>query len=206
MADPAIGNALIRFLSRPNIELSDASRGQVIAALKYSLDTSGDRSESLRAALGSLMEQVRTIAQRFRPPMIDDMGLAATLDWHLKQFSQQTGVRVRFRRVGISRRYHPDLEITLYRIVQEALTNVVKHANARRVRISVVASASTVSIEVGDDGVGFASDVARAGFGLAGMRERAFLAGGTVTIESAVSGTVVRAELPVRSHGAGPAA
>jgi len=157
------------------------------------------------------IENLHAIISDLQPAALDELGLGPALEALIERRSDHGALIIASDLVlpepNIDAdRLPPEVESTIYRIVQEALTNVVKHANARRVRISVVASASTVSIEVGDDGVGFASDVARAGFGLAGMRERAFLAGGTVTIESAVSGTVVRAELPVRSHGAGPAA
>jgi DNA-binding NarL/FixJ family response regulator/signal transduction histidine kinase len=173
--------------------------GQVIAALKYSLDTSGDHSESLRAALGSLMEQVRTIAQRFRPPMIDDMGLAATLDWHLKQFSQQTGVRVRFRQVGASARYHPDLEITLYRIVQEALTNVARHANVPEVRVAFCARPGQIGVRVRDHGAGFDPERIPSGStGITGMKERLRPFRGHLTVQSRRGrGTSVTATVPL---------
>ncbi len=157
------------------------------------------------------IENLHAIISDLQPAALDELGLGPALEALIERRSDHGALIIASDLVlpdpsVDADRLPPEVESTIYRIVQEALTNVVKHANARRVRISVVASASTVSIEVGDDGVGFASDVARAGFGLAGMRERAFLAGGTVTIESAAAGTVVRAELPVRSHGAGPAA
>ena len=91
----------------------------------------------------------------------------------------------------------PQLESTIYRLVQEALTNVVKHARAHSARVAVSASASTVSIEVEDDGIGFSPDTRADGFGLAGMRERVFLVGGTLKVESGEHGTLVHVELPL---------
>ena len=156
------------------------------------------------------IENLHAIISDLQPAALDELGLGPALEALLERRSDHGALVIASELVlpdpdVEADRLPPEIESTIYRIVQEALTNVVKHANARRVRISVVASASTVSIEVKDDGVGFASDVARAGFGLTGMRERAFLAGGTVTIESAAAGTVVRAELPAQLHGAAPA-
>ena len=90
----------------------------------------------------------------------------------------------------------------MYRVVQEALTNIAKHANARNARVAVTASGGAVLVEVQDDGIGFAPDARGWGFGLVGIRERVFLAGGTVTIESGKRGTRVRAELPAHARGA----
>src|SRR6202022_4711045 len=97
----------------------------------------------------------------------------------------------------------PELETTVYRLVQEALTNVAKHANAERVRVEVVASNGQVSVEVADDGSGFDIAAVDAGFGLTGMRERVALAGGTIEIASGRGGTSVRAALP--AHYTDPA-
>lgn len=147
--------------------------GQVIAALKFSLEASGNRSESLRVALASLMGYVRNIAQRFRPPMLDDFGLAPTLEWHVGQFSEQTGIRVRFRRLGASCRYRADLEIALYRVVQEALTNAARHAAVPDVSVVLCASPGRIGVRVRDHGAGFDPERILSGStGIAGMKER----------------------------------
>lgn len=101
-------------------------------------------------------------------------------------------------RIELAERLAPDFESTIYRLVQEALTNVVKHARAEHVWIAVVESSGSVDVEVCDDGVGMDSDSASAGFGLQGMRERVALAGGALTIEAAEPGTRVRAMLPAK--------
>ena len=102
----------------------------------------------------------------------------------------------------------PELETAIYRLVQEALTNVAKHAHAQTVRLAVTADEGGVSIEVQDDGVGFDAETQSTGFGLAGMRERVYLAGGALAIESTERGTVLRARLaiPLASASAGPPA
>jgi signal transduction histidine kinase len=88
-----------------------------------------------------------------------------------------------------------EVETTVYRLVQEALTNVVRHANTRSARVAVEVDGGTVRIEVQDDGVGFDVQARRSGFGVEGMRERVYLAGGEFTIESGDSGTTVRVAL-----------
>src|SRR5437899_5628777 len=88
-----------------------------------------------------------------------------------------------------------ELETTIYRLVQESLTNVVKHASAGSARVSVTAKGGTVTVEVRDNGIGFDTSARAEGYGLAGIRERVYLAGGTLELESGSHGTVVRAEL-----------
>jgi signal transduction histidine kinase len=94
----------------------------------------------------------------------------------------------------------PDLETTIYRVVQESLTNIVKHANANSVRVAVVCKSGEVTIEVQDDGVGFDIDAQASGFGLPGMQERVYLAGGTIDVRSTDRGTLVRACMPAAPY------
>jgi signal transduction histidine kinase len=91
----------------------------------------------------------------------------------------------------------PELETTIYRLVQEALTNVAKHADASAVRVVLRVADSDVLLEIRDDGTGFDTQARTAGFGVAGMRERVYLAGGRLDIESGPGGTTLRAEMPV---------
>ena len=95
-----------------------------------------------------------------------------------------------------------ELETTVYRIVQEALTNVAKHARAGSVRVSVARQDGELVIQVQDNGVGFDAAAPTSGFGLAGMRERVYLAGGTVELQSGENGTLVRARLPRHAEDA----
>ena len=95
----------------------------------------------------------------------------------------------------------PELETTVYRLVQEALTNVANHAAAKRLRIDVEATTAHVTVEIADDGRGFDVSAIAQGFGLTGMRERVTLAGGTIEIVSGAGGTIVHATLPARYVG-----
>ena len=99
----------------------------------------------------------------------------------------------------------PELETTIYRLIQEALTNVIKHAHASTVRVLVAVVEADMVIEVQDDGRGFDTGAHSDGFGLAGIRERVYLAGGTLELESGEGGTLVRAQLPARAAAAAAA-
>jgi signal transduction histidine kinase len=151
------------------------------------------------------IENLHAIISDLRPAALDELGLRPALEALLERRSEHGGLTIASRLVlpdptVEGERFEAEIESTVYRLVQEALTNVVKHARAHRVRVAVIASGSAVSIEVQDDGVGFSPDAGRPGFGLASMRERVFLAGGTVTVKSGSAGTLVRAELPVHSR------
>jgi signal transduction histidine kinase len=152
------------------------------------------------------IENLHAIISDLRPAALDELGLRPALEALLERRSEHGGLTIASSLVlpdpkAEEERFEPEVESTVYRLVQEALTNIVKHAHARTVRVAVTASGGAVSIEVQDDGVGFTPEAGRPGFGLASMRERVFLAGGTVTVESGDAGTLVRAELPAHSRG-----
>jgi signal transduction histidine kinase len=137
-----------------------------------------------------------------RPTMLDDLGLVPALHWHFDRFSGTSGVRVDFKHTGVTdRRFAPDIETAAYRVVQEALTNVVRHAQAKEISVRLWASQNCLSVQVEDTGVGFDPEKALAAgssSGLSGMRERAALLGGRVRIESTPgSGSHLTAEFPV---------
>jgi len=152
---------------------------------------------------------LRGIITDLRPSMLDDLGLVPAIEALL---DRRRGVglevvgEVALEEATRNGDLDPQLETTIYRLVQESLTNIIKHAHASRVRVSVTAVDGDVRIEVQDNGVGFDPDTRTGGFGLAGMRERVYLAGGTVELESGENGTLVRARLPQRFEGTAPAA
>ena len=166
-------------------------------------------------AIGQIEEEIENlhaIISDLRPATLDELGLRPTIEALLERRGGHGSLTVVSELVlpdpnAAEGRLPPDVESTVYRLVQEALTNVIKHANAHNVRVAVVASPSGVSVEVEDDGVGFVPDARTTGFGLAGMHERAYLAGGTVTVDSGPGGTRVRAELPAQARAeSGPSA
>jgi two-component system sensor histidine kinase DegS len=160
----------------------------------------------LRAAVGevrdlvrSTLQDVRRLAVELRPSALDDFGLVPALERLLDGFAEQTGIAVEFEPALAGVRLPAEVETALYRIVQESLTNVVKHADARRVSVVVTRKRDSVSVIVEDDGVGFEPERAReGGLGLLGMRERVALLGGRVTVESRPgAGTTFVAEVPL---------
>jgi signal transduction histidine kinase len=142
---------------------------------------------------------VRQLAVELRPKALDDFGLVAALERLAESFAEQTGIAVGFESTLPAERLATEIETALYRIVQEMLTNIIKHARARSVSIVLGRKRDGVTVVVEDDGVGF--DPARTrddGLGLIGMRERVALVGGRLTIESRPgAGTTFVAEVPV---------
>jgi two-component system, NarL family, sensor histidine kinase DevS len=153
----------------------------------------------LRELVVATLQDVRTLAVQLRPKALDDFGLVAALERLVQTFAEASGVRVDVEaRLGESR-LAPEVETALYRIVQEALTNVVKHAGAANVSILLVRRKEAVTLVIEDDGGGFDPDEARAdGLGLVGMQERVALHDGRVTIESTPgAGTTLAVEVPL---------
>jgi len=158
--------------------------------------------EGVEKGLGEETRVLRHLMSALRPPVLDNRGFADALSEHAQRFEQENGTTVDIE-IGLAHRLSPELETILYRITQESLNNVAKHARARQVSISVdQLEEGTVRLRVRDDGVGFdasnGAQLLREGhFGLAGMRERASLVGGTLNVMSVSGqGTTVEARLP----------
>jgi PAS domain S-box-containing protein len=202
----------VQELERRNIalELHDEI-GQVLTGLKLTLEVStklpaaelGGSLAQARGLVNELMARVRKLSLDLRPAMLDDLGLLPTLLWHIEHYTAQTNVKVNFKHSGLEKqRFAPEVETAAYRVVQEALTNVARHANVSEATVRVWTNQDVLSIEVADAGQGFDLDpvVTRQTSGLAGMHERATLAGGQLKIESRVgAGTRLLAELSI-SH------
>jgi signal transduction histidine kinase len=163
-------------------------------------------SEQARAAVASLRElvvstlqDVRRLAVELRPSALDDFGLASAVERLAETFREQSGLKVDFEASLGDGRLPREAETALYRLVQEALTNIVKHAQAERVSILLQRKGRAVVAMVEDDGSGFDPGTTRAdALGLTGMRERVALVGGRLQVESAAgAGTTIVAEVPV---------
>jgi signal transduction histidine kinase len=154
----------------------------------------------LRELVVTALQDVRRLAVELRPKVLDDFGLVPALERLSESFSEQTGIRVDFRSALGDERLPSELETALYRLVQESLTNVVKHAHARRVSVSLSRKHASVAAVIEDDGAGFEpSATAEGSLGLIGMRERLGLLGGRLAIESSGGvGTTLVAEVPLR--------
>ncbi|HEY1521147.1 MAG TPA: GAF domain-containing sensor histidine kinase [Solirubrobacteraceae bacterium] len=162
------------------------------------------RDSAIRQAIVDIEHEIanlRGIITDLRPSLLDDLGLLPAIEALLDRRRRETGLEIESdlalpAATSDGAGLDPQLETTVYRVVQEALANVVKHARASTVRVSVGATSDEVTIGVQDDGVGFDLEARTAGFGLAGMRERVYLAGGTLELEPTNPGTRVRARLP----------
>jgi signal transduction histidine kinase len=149
------------------------------------------------------IENLRAIITELRPAALDELGLGTALKALLDRQREQSGAEIVCALVlpepeAGEQRLAAELETTVYRLVQEALTNVAKHTRASAVRVAVCQSDGEIVVEVQDDGAGFDAGAQTNGFGLAGMHERVSLAGGTLAISSGADGTLVRAVLPLR--------
>ncbi|HYR30059.1 MAG TPA: ATP-binding protein, partial [Thermoanaerobaculia bacterium] len=157
------------------------------------------RLEEARRAVQELSGRVRALALYLRPAALDDFGLIAALEGLMERYTRQTGIAVEFVHAGAEgERFRSEVEVAGYRIVQEALTNVARHAAVRHASVTVEAGDGTLQVLVEDEGVGFDVSAVRAGAGLGGMRERVAILGGELEIVSAPgSGTRVSAQLPL---------
>ncbi|HET7855893.1 MAG TPA: GAF domain-containing sensor histidine kinase [Gaiellaceae bacterium] len=158
----------------------------------------GEAAEDLRGLVVATLQDVRRLAVQLRPKALDDFGLVPALERLVDSFREQTGMTVELEaRLGQDR-LPGDVETALYRITQEALTNVVKHAQARRVSIVLTRRDGTVTALIEDDGRGFDETADSEGLGLLGMRERVELINGRLTVESTEgAGTSIVAEVPI---------
>jgi len=185
--------------------------GQILTGLKLRLATAVGRpapevaaqlQEASRLA-SELIVRVRELSLELRPTVLDDLGLLPSFTWLFDRFTRRTGIEVRIEQDGLDGvRLPPPIETAAFRVVQEALENVERHAGTRQVCVRAWATASDVWIQIQDEGLGFdaASISARPGLsGLVGMRERVQLLGGECVIESTPGhGTQVTVEIPIR--------
>jgi signal transduction histidine kinase len=153
----------------------------------------------LRELVVSTLQEVRRLAVELRPKALDDFGLVAAVERLVQTFEEATGIDVQFESRLPAGRLPPEVETTLYRIVQEALTNIAKHAGARKVSVVLARRGSAVTALVEDDGHGFTQlEGDSGGIGLAGMRERVALLDGRLTVESSHGrGATLIAEVPL---------
>jgi signal transduction histidine kinase len=214
-------------LSRRILALQEAERralarelhdevGQVLTGLKFSLemavqaapDVLRDHLLVAQTSVNDLIANIRSISLDLRPSMLDDLGLLPALLWLFERYTGQTGVQVDFKQFGLEgQQFGAELETAAYRIVQETLTNVARHAGVRQVVVRTWADSSTLGVQIEDHGSGFdrpASQSGRYSSGLAGMHERARILGGQLSIDTAPgAGTRITAQLPLRRQTEG---
>jgi signal transduction histidine kinase len=182
--------------------------GQMLTGVKFQLEAAALAAEAplqgkLREILGlatELLARTRNLTLQLRPQLLDDLGVRAAVEWHLQLFQRQTGIGVAAEISLPPGRLPGELETSIFRVVQEALTNVARHSGATSAHLTIVANETHILVEITDRGNGF--DVAqvrgtRDSLGLAGMIERVQLAGGTMEIVSSPGkGTRVHASFP----------
>ena len=193
-------------------ELHD-SAGQYLSAVTLTLGqlarrlaATNDRNRELvreaLALVGDCIKEVRTMSYLLHPPVLDDFGLVSALRWYVEGFAQRSGIHVRLEVAEGIPRFHRELETTLFRIVQEGLTNVHRHSGAQRACVEVKIEEQQISTTITDNGHGMELETLRqvdkgqGGVGLMGMYERVKKLGGTIHINSGESGTTIKAELP----------
>ena len=175
--------------------------GQTLTGLKLRLEAG--QTQEARGLVEELMSSVRNLSLDLRPAMLDDLGLLPALLWLFERYTNQTGVKVAFEHDGLGGRFGSESETAAFRIVQEALTNVARHAGAGNVVVRVWADGRTLGVQIDDGGKGFDPKAVGNGKtgGLSGMRERAAALGGQLTLESKPGeGARVMAELPLSSR------
>jgi two-component system, NarL family, sensor histidine kinase UhpB len=154
-----------------------------------------------KALANQAMSELLTLARQLRPTALDDLGLKAALASHVKEFGRGE-VRTTFEANGDFSRVPQEVQLVVYRVAQEALSNAARHAGATNLRVRLTRADGHVELSVGDDGRGFTFDQATRGLGLAGMRERALLVGGDLQVESRPQiGTRIRLRVPMEEDG-----
>jgi PAS domain S-box-containing protein len=179
--------------------------GQHVSALKVGLEALRDHSanakrvQQLTDLVVELDRDVDRLAHELRPPALEDLGLEVALANYIEQFTERSNIPVDFHGPGFTGERLPlVIEMTLYRVVQEALTNILKHAHASNVSVILETRDGQIQLIVEDDGSGFDSDVGtKRGLGFIGMKERVALAGGRLSVESNAGGTSVFVRLTI---------
>ena len=213
-----------RALSARILEMQDSERrriarelhdsvGQYLVGLKFNLRRLQDPGQD-KTANRELIEEtvdmadkaigeVRTISHLLHPPLLDELGFAAATQWYAEGFGKRSGIEVQLHIGEIAERLSRDIELALFRVLQEALTNVHRHSNATRVKVDVTCEEGLVELIVRDNGKGISRETLSrfqgglaSGIGLAGMRERLDDLGGTLAVESNRDGTTLTATVP----------
>jgi signal transduction histidine kinase len=222
-------NAELRRLSNSLIAAQDEERrhiarelhdglGQDLAAAKMILEGIDPKSASTQASgqvaaeasliIDHAIQQLRSMSHLLHPPLLDEVGLQSALQWYLDGLTKRSGISITLEvQPQPFMRLSPDIEKTVFRVIQEALTNVYRHSKARNAWVSLLEQAGRVVATVRDDGQGISERVAdldahSIGVGISGMRQRVKEMAGELLLSNAFPGTIVRINLPARSVAA----
>jgi signal transduction histidine kinase len=212
-------NVALKALTQKLVETQETERreiarelhddiGQELTGLKLLLERSYRKASielksSLKGADGlvrGILTKIRDMALNLRPSMLDDLGLLPALLYQFERFTTHTHIEIQFQHIGIEIRFPPEIETAVFRIVQEALTNVARHAKTSEVWITVEKQGEELWLTVTDQGVGFDPEQGLAGgnsTGLKGIRERVSAIGGSFVLESTPGcGSLMKVQLP----------
>lgn len=200
---------------RISYELHD-EMGQVLTAITFNLSAiendiarnssilAEEKIEDTQVMVESLMAQVRSLALELRPTMLQDLGLVPTIRWHANALTKRRGITIQFETYNVDGRFSEDIETALYRIIQEALTNISRHSEASHVHLNLLCQDSSICATIEDNGIGFEVDQILSsasegkGVGLVAIRERVAVFNGRFDIHSAPGlGTRLSVQLPI---------
>jgi len=226
-AELNVANQGLRHLSARLLQMQDEERrriarelhdsvGQTLAALSMNLTTVRTDIERLKKTAGTLADsealveemtkEVRTISHLLHPPLLDEAGLASALRWYIEGFAQRSKIQVDLDLPEDFDRLSQESETTIFRMVQESLTNIHRHSGSKLAKVRISRSENYVRVEVEDRGKGMTPEkqfelasIGTPGVGIRGMRERLRQLGGDLEIKSNGEGTIVAAHLPVTS-------
>ncbi|MFQ6077625.1 MAG: ATP-binding protein [Thermodesulfobacteriota bacterium] len=191
--------------------------GGALTAIKYNLEIierdlpedlsdGKERLKEVEALSTQILGQLRTLSHDLRPPMLDDLGLLPTLRWYIENYGKRCKIKTHYEAIGFPEKVDPELETTLYRVIQEALTNIAKHARADDVHVHLSSTDLAITVTITDNGAGFdpqevsTLDTQKRGFGIMGMQERVSSLGGRIDIRSRQgAGTQITIEIPLKS-------
>jgi len=157
-----------------------------------------------------LTKEIRTLSYLLHPPLLDESGLESAVPLYIEGFSERSGIAVDLEIGANFGRLSNDLELVIFRLVQESLTNIHRHSGSFSAKIRILRSEGRVELEISDNGKGIPAErqreltTAKSGVGVRGMRERVRQVGGTLTVTANANGTCVAATLPI-SKGIAPA-
>ena len=182
---------------------------QILIGVRYAMDLAarrlktgkagvGDGLQSAAQGLNDAIAEVRRISRDLRPGVLDDLGLGPALKTLTEEFSARTGIETQFETVVFRNRLSPDAKTALYRVAQEALTNIERHAEARKVKVNLFGHRSGATLRIEDDGVGMrrGAPAPNRGIGLRNMAERIEHLDGSLRVMSTAKGTLIEARLP----------
>jgi signal transduction histidine kinase len=163
--------------------------------------------QEIEGRIGDTMRSVREICRKLRPPILDDLGLPAAIKWHLREFQEKAGIECIAAIDGEIPEYRKEVGLVIFRIYQEAITNILRHARATRVGVTLRNHKQQLILEVTDNGIGISAEEVTSplSLGLLGIRERVRFWGGKLLLTGAPGkGTVLRVSIPLRPTKAAP--